>query len=91
MFDSLKDPLPWLNCCDQFIHIQDTLDVDKVFVATFYMMDGELQWYTLLEQNRSKPSSEEFVKLVNQWFGPLDSNALGELIQLRWDGFVAKF
>jgi hypothetical protein len=55
------------------------------------MMDGELQWYTLLEQNRSKPSSEEFAKLVNQRFGPLDSNALGELIQLRWDGFVAKF
>jgi hypothetical protein len=36
-FDSSKDPLPWLNRCDQFLRIQETPKAGKVFLATFYM------------------------------------------------------
>jgi hypothetical protein len=51
-------------------------------------MSGEAsQWYTLLKQNRGQPSWDEFVKLVNQRFGPpLHNNTLGELIQLQREG-----
>jgi hypothetical protein len=73
-FDGSEDPLPWFNQCDMLFRIQETLHADKVFLTTFY---------TLLERNRGQLSWAEFVKLVNQRFGPpLRSNPLGELIQL---------
>jgi hypothetical protein len=56
MYDCLEDPLPWLNCSDQFFRIQEMSDVGKVFLTTFYMSGEASQWYTLLEHNRGKPS-----------------------------------
>jgi hypothetical protein len=50
-FDGSKDPLPWLNQCDQFFRIQETPEAGKVFLATFYMSGDASQWYALLEQN----------------------------------------
>jgi hypothetical protein len=91
-FDGSEDPLPWLNRCDQFFRVQETPENGKVFLATFYMSGEASQWYTLLERNRDQPSWAEFVKLVNQRFGPpLRNNPLGELIQLRREGTVADY
>jgi hypothetical protein len=91
-FDGSEDPLPWLNRCDQFFRVQETPEEAKVFLATFYMSGEASQWYTLLERNRGKPSWAEFVKLVNQRFGPpLCSNPLGELIQLRREGTITDY
>jgi hypothetical protein len=50
-FDGLEDPLLWLNQCDQFFQIQETLEAGKVFLATFYMSGYATQWYALLERN----------------------------------------
>jgi hypothetical protein len=57
-FDGSKDPLQWLNQCDQFFRIQETPfriqetpEAGKVFLATFYMSGDASQWYALLEQN----------------------------------------
>jgi hypothetical protein len=89
-YDGADDPLPWLNGCEQFFRIQDT---DKVFMASFYMTYDATQWYAVVEHNRgSGPTWEEFIKLVNQRFGPpLRNNALGELIQLRRESTVAEY
>jgi hypothetical protein len=35
------------------------------------MTGNAAQWYTLVERNWDMPTCEEFVKLVNQRFGPL--------------------
>jgi hypothetical protein len=91
-YDGSEDPLPWLNRCDRFFHVQGTLDAGKVFLASFYMFGEASQWFSLLELNQGKPSWEEFVCLVNQCFGPpLCSNPLGELIHLRREGMVVEF
>jgi hypothetical protein len=91
-FDGTEDLLPWLNHCEQFFRIQETSEDDKVFLATFYMTGDASQWYTLLERNHRQPSWDEFTRLVNKCFGPpLWGNALGELIQLRREGFVADY
>jgi hypothetical protein len=91
-FDVSRDPLPWLNWCDQFFRIQETPKAGKVFLATFYMSGVASQWYTLLERNHGRPSWHKFVKLVNQRFGPpLCSNTLDELIQLQRKGSVADY
>jgi hypothetical protein len=91
-FDDSEDPLPWLNRCDQFFCVQETPEEGKIFLVTFYMSGEASQWYTLLERNRGKPSWAEFVKLVNQRFGPpLRHDPLGELIQLRHEGTVADY
>jgi hypothetical protein len=67
-YDGTDDPLPWLNRCDQFFHIQETQDTDKVFLASFYMTGDVAQWFTVVERNQGTPTREEFVKLVNQRF-----------------------
>jgi hypothetical protein len=54
IFDGLEDPLPWLNRCDQFFRIQETPEVVKVFLATFYMSGDAAQWYVLLERNHGQ-------------------------------------
>jgi hypothetical protein len=55
-YDGSEDPLPWLNHCDQFFRIQETLDAGKVFLAALYMSGEASQWFSLLEHNQGKPS-----------------------------------
>jgi hypothetical protein len=55
-YDDTEDPLPWLNRCDQFFRIQETPDVGKVFLVSFYMSGEASQWFSLLERNQGKPS-----------------------------------
>jgi hypothetical protein len=60
-YTDADDLLPWLNRCDQFFHIQNTEDTDKVFLANFYMDRDAAQWYALVERNYNTPSWLEFV------------------------------
>jgi hypothetical protein len=91
-FDGTDDLLRWLNRCDQFFRIQETPAPSKVFLATFYMTGEAAQWYDIHKRNHGQLSWEEFVTLVNQRFGPpLQSNPLGELIQLQCDSSVADY
>jgi hypothetical protein len=87
-FDGIEDPLPWLNRCEQFFRVQSIEDMGKVFLASFYMTGDA----ALVERNRGTPTWPEFVKLVNQHFGPpLCGNAVGELIQLKRDSTVTDY
>jgi hypothetical protein len=62
-----------------------------VFLTSFYMSDEASQWFSLPKRNQGKPSWEEFIRLVNQLFGPpLHSNPLGKLIHLPHEGTVAE-
>jgi hypothetical protein len=91
-YNGSEDPLSWLNRCEQFFHIQKTEEAGKVFLAAFYMTSDAAQWYALVERNHGTPEWAEFVKLVNQRFGPpLRGNTLGELIQLKWDTTIADY
>jgi hypothetical protein len=65
-YDGIEDPLPWLNKCEQFFHIQSTEEAGKVFLAAFYMTGDAAQWYALAERNHGTPDWAAFVKLVNQ-------------------------
>jgi hypothetical protein len=91
-YDGTKDPLPWLNRCEQFFRIQSTEEAGKVFLAAFYMTGDAAQWYALVERNHGTSDWAAFVKLVNQRFGPpLRGNMLGELIQLKRETTVADY
>jgi hypothetical protein len=91
-YDGSKDALPWLNGCEQFFRIQKTEEAGKVFLAAFYMTGDAAQWYALVERNHGTPEWAEFVKLLNQWFGPpLRGNAFEELIQLKRDTTVTDY
>jgi hypothetical protein len=91
-YDGSEDHLRWLNCCEQFFRIQKTEETGKVFLVAFYMTGDAAQWYALVERNHGTPEWAEFVKLVNQWFGPpLRGNTLGELIQLKRDTTVTDY
>jgi hypothetical protein len=44
--------LPWLHRCDQFFRAARTAEVEKVWLAAFYMEGIAQQWYYRLERNR---------------------------------------
>jgi hypothetical protein len=93
-YDGSGDPLPWLHRCNQFFWAARMAEVEKVWLAAFYMEDIAQQWYYRLERNRldnnqGDPSWSQFCELVNQRFGPpTRSNPLGELCHLRCIGSV---
>jgi hypothetical protein len=93
-YDGSGDPLTWLHRCDQFFRAARTTEVEKVWLATFYMEGIAQQWYYRFERNRldnnqGDPSWSQFCELVNQRFGPpTRSNPLGELCHLRCTGSV---
>jgi hypothetical protein len=93
-YDGSGDPLPWLHRCDQFFRAARTAEVEKVWLAAFYMEGIAQQWYYRLERNRQDsnqgdPSWSQLCELVNQRFGPpTRSNPLGELCHLRCTGSV---
>jgi hypothetical protein len=63
-----------------------------VFLVAFCMTDDATHWYAFVERNHGMSEWAEFVKLVNQQFGPpLHGNALGELIQLKRDTTVVDY
>jgi hypothetical protein len=88
-YDGSGDPLPWLHRCDQFFRTARTTEVEKVWLAAFYLEGIAQQWYYRFERNRldnnqGDPSWSQFCELVNQRFGPpTRSNPLGELCHLR--------
>jgi hypothetical protein len=70
-YDGSGDPLPWLHRCDQFFLVARTAEVEKVWLATFYMEGIAQQWYYRFERNRldnnqGDPSWSQFCELVNQ-------------------------
>jgi hypothetical protein len=44
-YDGSGDPLPWLHRCDQFFRAARTAEVEKVWLAAFYMEGIAQQWY----------------------------------------------
>jgi hypothetical protein len=91
-YDSTEDPLPWLNCCDQFFRVTRTPDNKKVLLAAFYMQGVTQQWYYRLERNQGTPTWARFTELAHQRFGPPSrSNALGELSHLRRQGSITDY
>jgi hypothetical protein len=91
-YDGTKDPLPWLNRCNQFFRATQTPNNEKVLLAAFYMQGVAQQWYYRLERNQGTPTWARFTELTHQRFGPPSrSNPLGELCHLRRQGSVADY
>jgi hypothetical protein len=83
-YDGRDDPLPFLNRCEQLIWGQRTPEDDKVWLASYHLLDGAQQWYTCLERDHGPPSWHRFSELLNMRYGPLLRSApLGELAAYR--------
>ena len=50
-FDGAEDPSGWLNRCDQFFHLQQTMDRDRVWLAFFHLTGVAQQWYYRVDQD----------------------------------------
>ena len=55
IFDGKADPLGWLNRCEHFFRAQQTRDADKVWLASFHMMDAAQHWYYMMERDVGAP------------------------------------
>jgi hypothetical protein len=92
MFNGIDDPLPWLNRCERFFHVCQTLDDKKVAFATFYLLDDAQLWFHRMELNGGRPTWTQFVQLVNACFDPqLTDNPIAELAMLQRSITVDEF
>jgi hypothetical protein len=83
-FDSVGDPLPWLNRCERYIHVCRTPDHTSVAFTMLYLLYDAQLWFQRMELNSGHPPWPQFVKLVNARFEPpLTSSPISELAMLR--------
>jgi hypothetical protein len=59
-YDGEVEPLGWLNKCEQFFHAQRTLDIDRVWYASYHMNGSAQQWCLVLERDAGEPTWDEF-------------------------------
>ena len=51
-YDGKEDPLPWINCCEQFFRGQKTPETEQVWYASYHLTGGAQQWYMCLMQRQ---------------------------------------
>ncbi|CAL4917571.1 unnamed protein product [Urochloa decumbens] len=83
-YDGEEDPLPWINGREIFFRGHDTMDEEKVWMASLHLKGVAAQWYFQMERDFGIVSWPRFVEFVTLRFGPpISSNALGELKALH--------
>ncbi|XP_037467150.1 uncharacterized protein LOC119339083 [Triticum dicoccoides] len=92
-YDGTKDPLNWLNQCEQFFHGQRTLASERTWIASYHLRDAAQTWYYALEQDEgSMPPWERFRELCLLRFGPpIRGSRLAELGRLPFTSTVQDF
>jgi hypothetical protein len=55
-YDGAKDPLNWLNHCEQFFRGQHTLASDRTWLVSYHLTGAAQTWYYTLEQDEGMPS-----------------------------------
>jgi hypothetical protein len=88
-FDGSSNLMPWLNRCEHYFKLRNTLENKQVQVASFYQLDDTQVWYHRIELNKGPSAWARFVQLINTCFGsPLTEGPIGELALLRRDGSI---
>jgi hypothetical protein len=91
-YDNNGDPLSWLNRCERYFHVRQTLEHKHVAFVAFYLLDDAQLWFHRMELNGGRPTWVQFIQLVNARFGPsLTDSPIGELAMLRRTGTVDEF
>ena len=86
-----EDPMEWLNHVDQFFEYQGTLEVQKVFLASFHLEGEANQWcqwlYKAYHEEGEEVSWNIFVEELWSHFGPINyedfDEALSKIRQSR--------
>jgi hypothetical protein len=80
-FDGSKDPLNWLNQCEQFFRGQRTLAPNRTWLASYHLRRDAQTWYYSLEQDEGgMPPWDRFRELCLLRFGPpIRGSRLAEL------------
>ena len=87
-FDGKEDLVGWLSRCESFFYNQGTPEVDKVWMATYYLTDAAQLWSVMLRRDEPTLHWSRFKTLCQQRFGPLRMNTLGEVARLPFRSTV---
>ena len=83
-FNGAEDPTSWLCEAEQFFQFHNTLEEEKVALASFHL-EGEAQlWYYLLKQEDKEVTWQEFKEGLYSCYGPTQFfDPFGELTKLQ--------
>jgi hypothetical protein len=84
-----RDPLNWLNHCEQFFSGQQTPPADYTWLAAYHLRGAAQTWYFTLVQDEGRPSWARFKELCHLQFGPpVRGSRLAELGRIQFHSTV---
>lgn len=84
-----RDPLGWIFKMNQLFQYQNTLEEERIIVASLYLNDAALSWYQWMFSNGFIMSRQGFLQSLESRFAPtFYDNPKGVLFKLQQRGFV---
>ncbi|XP_068653851.1 uncharacterized protein [Aristolochia californica] len=86
-YDGSKDPLLWFTKFEKFFYHQQMVDVDKLTLAAYHLLDEALMWLHHYRNVHSTQDWLHFKHACQMRFGhPASSDPVGELINYKQTG-----
>ncbi|WVZ01111.1 hypothetical protein V8G54_027180 [Vigna mungo] len=86
------DPMGWIFKISQFFEYHRTPEVDRLWIASFYMEGPTLSWFQWLHRNNMIPSWQEFLQALEVRFAPsYYEDPRGSLFKLTQKGSVQDY
>jgi hypothetical protein len=91
-FDGKEGHVGWLSRGESFFYNQGTPEVDKVWMATYYLTGAAQLWSVMLRRDEPTLHWPRFKTLCQQCFGPpLRTNTLGEVARLSFRSTIEDY
>nr|GMC63077.1 Transposon Ty3-I Gag-Pol polyprotein [Ipomoea batatas] len=65
-----SNPLDWIFQAEKYFSLWDTIEEQKIDVASFYMVGQALSWFQWMHRNQQLSSWRAFTIVLEQRFGP---------------------
>jgi hypothetical protein len=91
-YDSIDDPLNWLNHCEQFFSGQQTPPTYYTWLAAYHLRGAAQTWHFTLVQDEAQPTWERFKELCHlQFVPPVRGSRLAELGHIQFHSTVQDY
>ncbi|KAH9766092.1 hypothetical protein KPL70_002068 [Citrus sinensis] len=91
-YNGSEDTTSWVCRVEQFFHLHQTPEEERVALASFHLEGDAQQWFQLIKQERDMLTWQEFCDSLHARYGATQfQDFFGELIKLQQVGSVCDY